>query len=268
MIALITTVAALIASLLYISIIAYNKTLWVQTIDSEKAENQAELTTPDEIKKNLTNSPNLAEPVDAESAVWSTYVILESMKQTSETLSLPKGSHNIDYVKVSCNVRYVNHPYADYLLSSGQTTATPLNSLYDVTAVYIPSATVQEYITHNMVLIKMNRIIINDYPYYFPTLDNNYEAEYLPIDNDVIFIRDDDFLRRSPAFLNICVLNDYLDEVSISIAQGRLPTEAEKKLPKTKISNGISLQEIIDFFEAYNSWKEYIIRNRNPYSLR
>ena len=112
------------------------------------------------------------------------------------------------------------------------------------------------FTAHDMVMIQLEKQMIDDQPYYFPMCNVVGAAEYLPIDNGRIIISGYDSFSDSVSFSPIDELNAYLDDVTNGIVGGKEPTESSKKLPKQKFSDGMTVQEIIDFFEAFNAWSE------------
>ena len=202
---------------------------------------------------------NVAEPVLAVGEMWYTYMVLEGATASSEIMRTQERVHGrlvyIDYVKVVCTVRYTNHPDNEFTIDD-YTGSQILNSLYDITEFYIPVDSVQEFTSHEKVMIRVIRQSINDNYMFFAVCDEDANVEYLPIDEGVLQIPNSINLEHSIAFSPLFILNNYLDEVEDSLSRGREPSEADEKLPKKKISDGMSLQDIIDYFEAYNAWKD------------
>ena len=187
----------------------------------------------------------IGEPVLAVAEVGNTYMVLEGLTSSSESLRTQEDIHgrpvNIDYVKVGCTVRYTNHP------DNGGV----VNGIADI---YIPAASVQEFISHDMVMIRVIQKSINDQYCFFAVCDEDANIEYLSIEKGVLRIPDGFNLEDSMAFGPLWILNDYIGQVEASVARGREPSEKDERLPKKKISDGMSLQDIIDYFEAYNTW--------------
>ena len=50
-------------------------------------------------------------------------------------------------------------------------------------------------------------------------------------------------------------MNELVDQIAES-ATGRELTAKENAVPKKKLSNGMTLQEVIGYFEAYAKWAE------------
>ena len=190
----------------------------------------------------------MGDPVLAVAEVGNTYMILEGLTSSSEIMRTQEDIHGrpgyIDYVKVGCTVRYTNHP------DNGGV----VNGISDI---YIPAASVQEFISHDMVMIRVIQKSINDQYCFFAVCDEDANVEYLPIEEGMLRIPDGFNLENSMAFGPLWILNDYLDQVETSLARGREPSEKEERLPKKKISDGMSLQDIIDYFEAYNTWADW-----------
>ena len=203
---------------------------------------------------------NVVDPVLAFGEVGHTYMVLEGLTASPETLRMQEDVHGrplyIDYVKVSCAVRYTNHPEHELFTINDVTGEKVLNSLYDITDIYIPADAVQEFTSHDKAMIRVIRRSIDDHYMFFAVCDEDANIEYLPIDEGVLRISDGQNLEHSMAFSPLFILNNYLDEVESSLSLGREPSEAEGKLPKQKFSNGMSLLDIIDYFEAFNAWAD------------
>lgn len=219
---------------------------------------QQEIVTQGMKSEEIVNEPLL--PISAEIAVCNTYVILENMQVTDEIRPFYErrdyGYESVDYVKVNCSVRYTNHFNTSRLLVNVQTGEYGVTSVYDIHELYVRFDVVQAFTAHDMVMIQLEKQMIDDQPYYFPMCNVVGAAEYLPIDNGRIIISGYDSFTDSVSFSPIDELNAYLDDVTNALVGGKEPTESSKKLPKQKFSDGMTVQEIIDFFEAFNAWSE------------
>ena len=247
-------------------ILIYQTTRKAKSSSGKRSDNSLGLTvsvgiTEQVLNDSLVNTENVGDPVLAAGEIYKTYMVLDNLIPSTETIRLLEEVQNrlvyIDYTKVKCNVRYTNHPHNEYIYDD-ITGRQVYDSLYDISEVYIPKESANELISHDSVMICVIRKTIDDQPKFFSVCDENANAEFLRIDCGVVQISESVSLENSYAFHSIWILNNYLDMVNSTIdLEQRKPTEREKKLPKKGFSDGMSIQDVIDFFEAYNEWNDY-----------
>lgn len=169
-----------------------------------------------------------------DSAVGTPYAILSELKPTEESLQLEYG---IEYVKVECTEQYA------YQAKYGR-----------ITAIYVPSDLAAEISGYDMVMIRVETVEIfgddGDIRVFLPGSDVRGGAEYLPFSGGKIRIDTLD----SYSFVAIQVMNDYLQGYADTLALGGKVREKDKYLPAGKLSDGMTLQEVIDYFDAFDRW--------------
>ena len=176
----------------------------------------------------------LTEPLLVDSEVGTPYAILSDLKPTEESLTLEYG---IEYVKVECIEQYA------YQAKYGK-----------ITVIYVPSDLAAEISGYDMVMIRVETVEIfgddGDIRVFLPGSDVRGGAEYLPFVGGKIRIDTLD----SYSFGAIQVMNDYLQVYADTLARGGKVREKDKYLPAGKLSDGMTLQEVIDYFDAFDRW--------------
>lgn len=190
----------------------------------------------------------LSEPILALGYVGTPYVILENLEATGETVKLyEQGNSYVNCVIVNCKVRYSFHADNELLL---QTTVDgkEISKISSLTAILVPEKSVADFVSHEMVLINLQyRGGIGHLTGY----DDTGVAEYWPIDNGVISISTYD----CASFIAIYHLNEHIDRVAESAVHKEL-TEKDNAVPKRKLEDGMTLQEVIGYFDAYDVWSK------------
>ena len=174
------------------------------------------------------------EPPLVDSEVGTPYAILSELKPTEESLQLEYG---IEYVKVECTEQYA------YQAKYGR-----------ITAIYVPSDLAAEISGYDMVMIRVETTEIfgddGDIRVFLPGSDVRGGAEYLPFAGGKIRIDTLD----SYSFGAIQVMNDYLQGYADTLALGGKVREKDRYLPAGKLSDGMTLPEVIDYFDAFDRW--------------
>ena len=171
------------------------------------------------------------EPMLVDSAVGIPYVIIENLNPTEESIRL---EYDIDYVKVECTERYAYKTGADI-----------------VSAIYVPADLVSEFIGYDMLMIRVKTTVLNDRERIFmPASELHGKSEYLPFVDGRIRI---DTLQNY-SFVALQIMNEYLDIYMDCLAGGGETRKKDGALPKKKLTDGMTLQEVIDYLDAYNRW--------------
>lgn len=174
------------------------------------------------------------EPMIVDGVVGTPYAILSDLKPTEESLQL---EHGIELVKVECVEQYA------YQVKYGK-----------ITAIYVPAELAAEISGHEEILIRVETMETfcddGDIRIFLPGSDIRGGAEYLPFTGGKIRIDTLD----TYSFGAIQEMNDYLQISADTLALGGEVREKDKYLPTEKLSDGMTLREVIDYFEAYKRW--------------
>lgn len=180
-------------------------------------------------------------PVDppiVDGVVGIPYAILADLKPTGESRQLEYG---VDYVRVECTERYA------YQTQYGK-----------ITAIYVPADLVAEISGYEMVMIRVESTELDNERIYVPGTTVRGSAEYLPFVDGKIRIDTLD----SYSFGAIRDMNDYLQTSADTLARGGEVRANDKYLPEEKLTDGRALQEVIDYFKAYERWSNELRYDR------
>ncbi|MBO4478483.1 MAG: hypothetical protein J5757_09190 [Lachnospiraceae bacterium] len=194
------------------------------------------------------------------------FLILDSIVRTSETIELYGGT---PYVKVECNVHYCNHPNSKLL--SAEQLGYAERSAYDIDTFFIPLAIADEFTSHEMILLQVTpNVIYNNSPVYVALGDEKGNIGYMSFDEGKLHFQDPESgeapqqeqtadQRVFQSIYDINSLVDYFNSMPPSHSDGR-------HAPMLKMYDGMTVQEVTDFFEAYIEWDEYLTEIYNNYS--
>ena len=198
--------------------------------------------------------------------LWEPFLILDSIINTSETIELYGGT---PYVKVECNVHYCNHPNSKLL--SAEQLGYADRSAYDIDSFFIPLAIADEFTSHEMILLQVTpNVIYNNSPVYVALGDEKGNIGYMSFDEGKLHFQDPEpgeapqqeqtaDQRVFQSIYDINSLVDYFNSLPPSHSDGR-------HAPMLKMYDGMTVQEVIDFFEAYKEWDEYLTEIYKNYS--
>ncbi len=191
---------------------------------------------------------NPTEPILAAGYVWTPYIILENLEETSESVKLYlSGDSYVNCVRVNCSVYYSFHADTENLRGTN-VDGKKISKINSLTAILVPEGAVADFVSHEMVLINL---LFQDGIGYLTGYDDKGKAEYWPIDNGILSVSKDE----CASFIAIYHLNKLVDQIS-ECATRRELTAKENTVPKKKLSNRMTLQEVIGYFEAYAKWAE------------
>ena len=191
---------------------------------------------------------NPTEPILAAGYVWTPYIILENLEETSESVKLYlSGDSYVNCVRVNCSVYYSFHADTENLQGT-DVDGKKISKINSLTAILVPEGAVADFVSHDMVLINL---LFQGGIGYLTGYDDKGKAEYWTIDNGILSVSKDE----CASFIAIYHLNELVDQIAES-ATGRELTAKENAVPKKKLSNGMTLQEVIGYFEAYAKWAE------------
>ena len=230
---------------------------------TEKKETQVSSTTPYvtsaiEPSTSALRQQTPFEPNPFYDSLWEPFLILDSIVRTSETMELYGGT---PYVKVECNVYYSNHPNSK-LISAEQLGDTG-RSAYDIDSFFIPLAITDEFTSHEMILLQVRpNVIYNNSPIYVALGDEKGNIGYMSFDEGKLHFQDPEpeeapqqeqtaDQRVFQSIYGVNALVDYSNSLPPSHSDGR-------HAPMLKMYDGMTVQEVIDFFEAYKEWDEYL----------
>ena len=191
---------------------------------------------------------NPTEPIIAAGYVWTPYIILENLEETSESIKLYlSGDSYVNCVRVNCSVYFSYHADTENLRGTN-VDGKKISKINNLAAILVPEGAVADFVSHDMVLINL---LFQDGIGYLTGYDDKGKAEYWTIDNGILSVSKDE----CASFIAIYHLNELVDQIAES-ATGRELTAKENAVPKKKLSNGMTLQEVIGYFEAYAKWAE------------
>lgn len=238
--------------------------------DAEESSSQVPLTTSGAESMIETSAAELSqqtpfEPNPFYDSLWEPFLILDSVVNASETIELYGGT---PYVKVECNVYYSNHPNSR-LISAEQLGDTG-RSAYDIDSFFIPLAIADEFTSHEMILLQVRpNVIYNNSPIYVALGDEKGNIGYMSFDEGKLHFQDSEpgeapqqeqtaAQRVFQSIYGVNALVDYINSMPPSHSDGQ-------HAPMLKMYDGMTVQEVIDFFEAYKEWDEYLTEIYNIY---
>lgn len=157
------------------------------------------------------------------------------------------------YVEVTCKVLYGNKKDIDISVSKeGYTWHVPVSNIQSL---YIPEEMADEITSHDMILIR--RASLSDRhsmdfshlqgEFSFMGYDENDTPEFLTFKGGKLNFPESNSSECLQSFASLYALNE---EVDRSMGQDPKPGD----IPRQKITDGMTLQEVIDYFDAFQAW--------------
>ena len=212
---------------------------------AEEARSQTNLTTPgtESAVETSTTKPSGQAPFEPDyfyGKLTQPVLILDNIVLTSETMEL---DYNKPYTKATCHVYYCNYP----------------DPKYNIDTVFIPSDIADSFAEHEMVMLSVHPTYFDGSPLNVPLGDEKGNIGYLPFDNGKLSFQEwdpfeepqDELTATQRVFRSIYDVNASVDILPSTHGSGR-------DWPRLKICDGMTLQEVIDFFETYKEWDEYL----------
>ena len=204
------------------------------------------ITPPDTSKDSIT-PPDTSEIIDhppAELATWywcsmEPYAIIEIEEITDDVVT----SYEYEYVKIKCKIvdsfntsRFNSDPSFD---GSGMK-YVPFEEIEEI---YVTKRSVDRFENEKTVLIYVERIINGRY-YYGPRVNDDGVSEFFSIVDGRLQLKEDDY--NAFSFLPLEELNDALG------SHWGKESNVKKAIPKKKIGSGMTIDEIIEYFNAWD----------------
>lgn len=207
------------------------------------------------------------DPENAYDAAKTQYMILEDLSYNKNGYRATLGTHTddpLELVEVSCSVRYTNDPDLYISLGGGtemQGYTVPITNLQGI---LVPVQYAEEIASHDMIIIRRGDI---PYPgatiqhlegaFCLPAYTQNREIEYLAIDDGKLVFPAGAPGNCQQCFAPLYFLNEEVAKLNILAPTDKTQT-AEGDMPRLKMYDGMPLEEVIEYFEAFKKWKEYM----------
>lgn len=216
--------------------------------------NQTTITPPDTSKDSITppdtseNSiipPSETNSPPAEFAWFISsnvpFAIIEIEEITDETISLiqPQYHHYCEYVKIKCNPIFLFRGSWSYSYPSSDD-YIPFD---DIDEIYVTKQSVDRFENGNIMMIEVKRMKVYDRYYYGPFVNDEGFSEFFSIVDGKLQLKEDDY--NTFLFSRLEWLNDALDEGLMN------DDDVNNALPKKKIGDGMTIDEIIEYFNAW-----------------
>ncbi|MBR6365306.1 MAG: hypothetical protein IKS10_04305 [Lachnospiraceae bacterium] len=213
-------------------------------------------------------------PSNAYGQAKTQYIILENLSVSNGYIGLDITSDDpLELVEVSCNVRYTNGPNLYISLGGGtelQGFEVPITNLK---AIYVPAHMAQEIASHDRIIIRRG-----DIPYQMkkgnvqhmegafclPAFTKDGNVEYLAIDNGKLVFPEGTSTDCPAGFAPLYSLNELVDLITQYSINGYAIRTKEAEMPLKKLSDGMSLEDVIEYFDAYKEWVDYLERDEQP----
>ena len=179
------------------------------------------------------------------------YMIIEIGEPTSHIFRT--SLTGLEYVEVSCKVLYGNDEDVPIGVSErGYTWHVPI---YNIEGIYIRKDMVDEFTSHKLILSRRGSLRDRyqmDYfhlegKFCFVGFDENDLPEYLTFDDGKLQLPESNPSECLRSFASLYALNEEVDRL---IQQGA----NEKNMPLKKITDGMTVQEVIDYFNTFRTW--------------
>lgn len=208
-------------------------------------------------------------PENAYDAAKTQYMILENLSFSADGYRTVLGTNTddpLELVEVSCNVRYTNDPDL-YIALDGTTEmqgyTVPITNLKGI---LIPARYVEEITSHDMIIIRRGDIPFPEANFQMldgsiclPAYTQSHDIEYLAIDDGKLVFPSGTPTDCQRCFAPLYVLNEEVAKLNI-LSPSDTTQATEGDMPRLKMYNGMPLQEVIDYFDAFKNWKEYMDR--------
>ncbi|MBO4478481.1 MAG: hypothetical protein J5757_09180 [Lachnospiraceae bacterium] len=206
-------------------------------------------------------------PENAYDAAKTQYMILKDLSYNKNGYRATLGTHTddpLELVEVSCSVRYTNDP--DLYISLGGGTEMPGYTvpIENLKGILVPVRYAEEVASHDMIIIRRG-----DIPYpdanvqhskgYFclPAYTQDHDIEYLAIDDGKLVFPDGTPTNCLRCFAPVYVLNEEVAKLNLlSPSDTTQPTEDD--MPRLKMYDGMPLQEVIEYFDAFKKWADHM----------
>ena len=180
--------------------------------------------------------------------------IIEIKEITTETKQL----YNSDvgwytwYTKVQCVVLYTHNNHCDDKW----------------TEIYVPSSSVEKLRPYSRIITKIEYVdskvstdsSIPAERYYGPDLDKDGKPVFMPfVDDALVYEPTNGFLG------DFSIINTEIDYIEKRQEKGQELSAAQKAYPKQKFASGMTVQEVIAFFEAYDEAADLYIKDLSKY---
>ena len=223
-------------------------------LESNRAGYRAiEVNAPISVLPYITSKLNNPEFVPDSPFDWANthYLIIEVGEPTEKWFTSSELSSK--YVEVTCKVLYGN--ITDIAISVSQPGYTWHVPVYNIQSFYIPEEKVDEITSHDVILVRRARFI-DRHSFDFSHLqgefciigyDENDTPEYLAFDDGRLSFPESNSSECLRSFASLYALNEEVDRL-----MNRDPQPGD--IPRRKITDGMTMQEVIDYFDAFQAW--------------
>ena len=202
----------------------------------EETSTSTTTTTKKTSKLTTTNKPSLpALYPDADYAIAKLpYAVIKINEVTDETKLMTQDPKEepLEYAMIKCEVLYAVPPsfykYQDQPLA-------------DITEMYVIETSVEDIKQYDTVFIYVENLRAGANTFYGPITGDDGRAEFLPFVDGKIVVESLDSL----SFASLMIVNYGVDD---KMDGGNVASDA---FPKRKFESGITLEDIIAFFDAY-----------------
>lgn len=157
------------------------------------------------------------------------------------------------FVEVNCKVLYGNN--TDIAISVSKQGYTWHVPVYNIQSFYIPEEMVDEITSHDKILVRRARLgERHSADFYhlqgefcFIGYNENDTPEYLTFDNGILNFPESNSSECMRSFASLYALNEEVDRL---MSQDPQPGD----IPRLKITDGMTMQEVIDYFDAFQAW--------------
>lgn len=236
--------------------------------------NQTTITPPDsssnlidtsDTSKNSITPPDTSEIIDtppSELPSWygypnEPYAIIEIEEITDKTFtSYEWFNHKGEYVMLKCKIIASFHTskfYGDPSLDGSGTKYVPFDEIGEI---YVTERSVDLFVAAKTVLIYVDKRNLDGKNCFHPPVNNDGMSEFLSIVDGKLQLKEADYNTKS--FVAFEELNRAFDDY-----RGK-DSNIGKAMPKKKIGDGMTIDEIIEYFNAWDEAYQVYLKNRNP----
>lgn len=177
------------------------------------------------------------------------YAILRIDDITDESVRLGSVTGKEDYIKVRCSIIY----QCSYILD-----------LSKLNEIYIVSETTKGLAADDVIFVQVEERNLNGNYYYCP-ITNNGQAEYIPIIDDHIVLKGDEFYTES--FFPLEQYNRRINETKKYIERGGVASDYSNALPQDEFRENMTINALIDYLSAWEKAVKIVDEERKMMGL-
>lgn len=183
------------------------------------------------------------------------YAILRIDDITDESVRLGSVTdiENAYYIKVRCSILYQCSYHCSYTLD-----------LSKLNEIYIVSETTKGLAADDVIFVQVEERNLNGNYYYCP-ITNNGQAEYIPIIDDHIVLKGDEFYTES--FFPLEQYNRRINETKKYIERGGVASDYSNALPQDEFRENMTINALIDYLSAWEKAVKIVDEERKMMGL-